>query len=146
MRKIYLASPFFNEKELSVYKEVISILRNMKDVEVYVPQEFVIESAYDMPNNMWAEKVFKADVKALRECEFVFVLNFGMYSDSGTAWEAGYAYALDKKVYQVICLNDEKVDYSLMMLNGANKVITLNDLRKGVLPEKEETLSNVLQK
>ena len=41
---------------------------------------------------------------------------------------------------------DEKVDYSLMMLNGANKVLTLNDLRKSVLPEKEEILLNILQK
>lgn len=144
MRKIYLASPFFTEKELIVYKEVISLLRKLKDVDVFVPMEHEIKNGFDMENNVWANKVFNTDKKALYESDYVFVLNFGMYSDSGTAWEAGYAFAMGKKVYQVCC--GENCDYSLMMINGCTHVITLEDLRKGILPNKEERLSNIIQK
>ena len=89
--------------------------------------------------------MFNTDKKALYESDYVFVLNFGMYTDSGTAWEAGYAFAMGKKVYQVCC--GENCDYSLMMMmNGCTHVITLEDLRKGILPNKEERLSNIIQK
>lgn len=144
MRKIYLASPFFSEKELVVYKEVIELLRALKDTEVYVPMEHEIKNGTEIENYVWAERVFALDRKALCESDYVFVLNFGMYSDSGTAWEAGYAFGKGKKVYQVCCGDD--CDYSLMMMNGCSHVITLDDLRKGILPEKEERLAEIVQK
>ena len=144
MRKIYLASPFFSEKELIVYKEVIELLRNLRETDVFVPMEHKIPGDMEMPNHIWAKKVFDADCEALHESDYVFVLNFGMYSDSGTAWEAGYAYALGKKVYQVYC--GKECEYSLMMMNGCTHIITLDDLRKGILPEKNERLIEVLQK
>ena len=144
MRKVYLASPFFNEDELVVYKEVVDLLRAIKDTEVFVPMEHEIKNGNELSNHEWAKKVFDTDRRAIYESEFVFVLNFGMYSDSGTAWEAGYAFALGKKVYQVVC--NEECDYSLMMMNGCTHVITLDDLRKGILPEKQERLENIIQK
>ena len=144
MRKVYLASPFFNEDELAVYKEVVDLLRAIKDTEVFVPMEHEIKNGNELSNHEWAKKVFDTDRRAIYESEFVFVLNFGMYSDSGTAWEAGYAFALGKKVYQVVC--NEECDYSLMMMNGCTHVITLDDLRKGILPEKQERLENIIQK
>lgn len=144
MRKIYLASPFFSKEELVVYKEVIDILRKLKDVEVFVPMEHEIKNGMEMKNKVWANKVFETDRRALYESDYVFVLNFGMYSDSGTAWEAGYAFALGKKVFQVCC--GENSDYSLMMINGCTHVITLEDLRKGILPNKDDRLDSVVQK
>lgn len=144
MRKIYLASPFFSEEELTVYKEVIDILRKLKDVEVFVPMEHEIKNGMEMKNKVWANKVFETDRRALYESDYVFVLNFGMYSDSGTAWEAGYAFALGKKVFQVCC--GENSDYSLMMINGCTHVITLEDLRKGILPNKDDRLDSIVQK
>lgn len=48
-----------------------------------------------------------------------------MYSDSGTAWELGYAFALGKKTINVYVLNNNT--YSLMMTNGANYNISLTD-------------------
>lgn len=144
MRKIYLASPFFSKEELVVYKEVIDILRKLKDVEVFVPMEHEIKNGMEMENKVWANKVFETDRRALYESDYVFVLNFGMYSDSGTAWEAGYAFALGKKVFQVCC--GENSDYSLMMINGCTHVITLEDLRKGILPNKDDRLDSIVQK
>ena len=121
--KIYLASPFFNEAELEVYHRVITALR-AEGYEVYVPQEHTIENAWSLSNEDWARRVFVEDRQALNECDVVMVLNFGMYSDSGTAWEAGYAYAKEKSVVQVLC-GGENATYSLMMMNGCDNIVEL---------------------
>ena len=124
--KIYLASPFFSSEEVVIYRQVIHDLRNAGH-EVYVPQEHTVEGAWDMSNKDWAEQVFLNDIEAIRWCEMMMILNFGMYSDSGTAWEAGYAYAMGKKTVQVLCGGDNAT-YSLMMMNGCDKVISLRDV------------------
>lgn len=126
LMKIYLASPFFNTEEVAIYRNVINDLRNAGH-EVYVPQEHTIENAWDLSNRDWAEQVYLNDIEAIRECEMVIILNFGMYSDSGTAWEAGYAYATEKKTVQVLC-GGSNTTYSLMMMNGCDKVISLGNL------------------
>ena len=121
MKKIYLASPFFNETELVVYKETIRQLREA-GYDVYVPQEHTIPRAWDYSNKEWARMVFDEDVAAILQAEVVMVLNFGMYSDSGTAWEAGFAAALNKEIVQVLC-GYENATYSLMMMNACAKVV-----------------------
>lgn len=122
MKKIYLASPFFNPLELEVYHETIRRLRS-KGYEVYVPQEHEIKNAWELSNYEWAHKVFEEDVRAIENCDVVMILNFGMYSDSGTAWESGFAFALGKTCIQVLCGADENTTYSLMMTNGCHKII-----------------------
>ena len=121
MKKIYLASPFFNNDELVLYRNAILQLRGA-GYEVYVPQEHEIENAWDLSNEDWARAVYLTDIKAIRDCDVVMVLNFGMYSDSGTAWEAGYAFAMKIPTIQVLC-GGENATYSLMMMNGCDKVI-----------------------
>lgn len=125
--KIYLASPFFNPAELAVYRKVVGDLRATDKHTVYVPQEHTIPDAWELSNQRWANEVFCADIEALESCDVVMVLNFGMYSDSGTAWEAGYALGCGKMVVQVLC-GDENTTYSLMMLNGCDKIINLCDV------------------
>lgn len=126
--KIYLASPFFNDKEIEVYDEVITLLRMEKNVDVFVPREHEIPGGWDMENHRWAEAVFAVDLVALQQADIVVVLNFGMYSDSGTAWECGYAYAKGKRVLNILCGKFEG-DYSLMMTNGTTACVSLDVFR-----------------
>ena len=121
--KIYLASPFFNEEELEIYRRVITALR-AEGYVVYVPQEHTIENAWALSNEDWAQQVFVEDCYAIDDCEVVMVLNFGLYSDSGTAWEAGYAFAKGKTVVQVLC-GGENATYSLMMMNSCDNIVEL---------------------
>ena len=113
--KIYLASPLFTEFERENVKAVASYLRS-KGHSVYVPMEHSIENAWDYPNHEWAQMVFDEDVKAIRECDEVHCIYYGLYSDSGTAWECGFAYALGKPVELIDQSNNE---VSLMVVNGA---------------------------
>lgn len=143
-KKIYLASPFFNESELVVYKETIERLRRA-GYKVHVPQEHEVKNAWDYSNRDWAKKVFDMDIDAIHECDVVMVLNFGMYSDSGTAWEAGFGAALGKMVVQVLC-GYENATYSLMMINGCNKVIAVDHVEFWEEQSAQINLDTVIQK
>ena len=139
--KIYLASPWFKENEKKLYKEVIDKLR-ADGFEVYVPMEHKIEDEWLMTNEEWGKSVFNEDLKAIQECDEVWVLNFGLYSDSGTAWECGYAYGLKKRVFMFVNDYDKENNYfrdiddvflsknvySLMMANGCTKVENISTL------------------
>ena len=122
--KVYLASPFFNEKENKIYERIIDELRT-DGHDVFVPKEHEIPNAWDLPNAVWAEQVFALDVVGIQKSDVVVVINHGMYSDSGTAWECGYAYALGKKIVNVLCADDNT--YSLMMLNGCTNYVKFDD-------------------
>lgn len=144
MKKIYLASPFFTGLELLTYQDVIQDLR-AQGYEVYVPQEHTIEGAWEMPNCAWGRAVFTEDVKAIHDCDVVMILNWGMYSDSGTAWEAGYAYANQIPTIQVLC-GEPNTSYSLMMINGASKVIPLANVDHWEEESANIDLGRVIQK
>ena len=146
--KIYLASPFFTETEQTTYNKVIQYLRSQGH-DVFVPQEHKIPNGENMLNDLWAEAVFSVDYLALCNCDTVVVLNYGLYSDSGTAWECGCAYALKKKIINVLCNN--QIDYSLMMLNGSTTTVWLDDLYnwfdiKNLLSRKPQNKVKAIQK
>ena len=143
--KVYLASPFFNDEETKVYDEVIKLLRSESNLDVFVPREHEIPGAWDMTNRHWAEAVYTVDLVALQQSDIVVVLNFGMYSDTGTAWECGYAYGTGKKVVNVLC-GTENEEYSLMMINGTTATVTLDELRYNRLEHCVEFEKNANEK
>lgn len=115
MNKIYLASPLFTEYEREQVRLIAKALR-ADDNEVYVPMEHTIENAWEMSNTEWGKAVFDEDVKAIRDCDQVVCIYYGLYSDSGTAWECGFAYGIGKPVILYDAAGDE---VSLMVVNGA---------------------------
>ncbi len=97
--RIYLASPFFDEKELEVYHQVMEILRN-KHLDVYAPFLNQIDRQ-GLSKKQWAEQTFEKDINAIKQADAIVMLFYGLYSDSGTAWECGYSYALNKRIVAV---------------------------------------------
>lgn len=110
--KLYLASPLFNELELENISKAVNILRG-RNFDVFAPSEVIIE---DKNNAEWGKKIFEIDKNAIKSCDAVVVLYYGLYSDSGTAWECGFAFGLNKPVVVVHCQN--KKSNSLMVVNG----------------------------
>lgn len=117
--KIYLASPLFTAYEKMGVMYAANSLRHQGH-EVYVPMEHQIKNAWNYANHEWAKQVFEEDVKALREADAVYCIYYGLYSDSGTAWECGFAYALGKPVHLIDKSNKE---VSLMIVNGAENAV-----------------------
>ena len=144
MKKIYLASPFFDAHECYYYRLAIDCLRSA-GYEVYVPQEHSIEGGWEMPNAEWARKVYINDIDAIHKSDVVMILNFGMYSDSGTAWEAGYAYGQKIPTVQVLC-GGENATYSLMMMNGCDRIIEFQHLTNWEEKSAEVDLDSIIQK
>lgn len=121
--KIYLAGPLFTEFEKSSIAFTAALLRR-DGHEVYVPMEHKIDDAWTLPNHIWARQVFLEDIKAIQDCDKVVCLYYGLYSDSGTAWECGYAYGIGKPVELLDCAGQE---VSLMVVNGANNSLSFTE-------------------
>lgn len=119
---IYLASPFFNETELCYVSRAEEILR-ARGFDVFSPREHEIrdESA---GTPAWALKTFRHDIEAIDACDVVVMLYHGNYSDSGTAFECGYAYAI-KKPTVVVQLGENS---NLMIHADAAANITMDEL------------------
>lgn len=111
--KIYLSSPFFNQEEIDNMRQAQKILEN-RDFDVFVPMDILIQNTNE---TQWAEQMFQADKTGIDECDVVVLLYYGLYSDSGTAWECGYAFAKNKPVVVVHCQNTQK--NNLMVVFGA---------------------------
>lgn len=114
--KIYMAGAFFRPETKSRIDSYAAGFRRL-GYDVYVPQEHTVPNAWEMSQEDWAKEVFKMDIAAIQDCDMVFVVYDGLYSDSGTAWEIGYAYALGKEIQ--IIVNDGVKDMSIMPFSSA---------------------------
>lgn len=119
--KIYLASPFFQEEELKVVQEAERILRN-RGFELFSPREHEVRGVPFTPQ--WSKDTFENDRKFIDWADAVVMLYHGAYSDSGTAWECGYAYAKGKPVV-VVQLSEKS---NLMVHEGCRANVTLDEL------------------
>lgn len=119
LHKIYIAAPLFTDVQKRRINEVVTWLRSLGN-EVYSPMEYTVENAWGISNPEWAQKVYMHDLEDLEKADTVVCLYDGMDSDTGTAWELGYAHAKGKIVV-TIC-NEIKSKQSLMVINGSNLV------------------------
>lgn len=116
---IYLASPLFDVIQKARIQRVVNVLRDA-GYKVYSPVEHEVPNAWKLPNWRWAQEVFKEDLRNLENADAVVTIYEGLNSDSGTAWEIGYACAKDKPVYLIT--SKPKEIHSLMVMNGVNAV------------------------
>lgn len=121
--KIYLAGPFFKEYQRNLVNKYAKILREVGH-EVYVPMEHEVEDAWSLPHHEWANKVFKADVDAIDRCDKVVALYEGWWSDTGTAWEIGYAYGIGTPVVLIPFgkAEEDNEALSVMIVNSVNNI------------------------
>ena len=119
-KKIYLASPFFNDEEKEILNKVTKILRN-KGLEVFVPMEHQ-NPEFKFGTLEWRAATFKSDVDAIDEADVVVALiNKGNYDDTGTSWEIGYAYA---KGIDTVVVNITGETINLMIADSLHSILT----------------------
>jgi nucleoside 2-deoxyribosyltransferase len=98
--KIYLASPLDEEYREAMFTAQTILLD--KGFDVYVPVTKQLEHAWDWTNAEWGLQVFRRDVDAIYDSDFVVVLNYGRKNTTvGTSIEQGIAYGIGKKVILV---------------------------------------------
>ena len=134
MKKVYLASPFFDDAELERVDKVKEIL-NLKGLEVFSPKEHQNEHL-EFGSIEWRKATFENDVKHIDWCDVVVaIICKGNYDDSGTAWELGYAYATNKPV---VLVNITGETINLMIADSIHALITSYDELKEYDFEKME--------
>ncbi len=123
MKKIYIASPFFCEEETTVLSKVEKNLKE-RGYDVFSPREHEVREG-NVGKPEWSKATFINDKNAIDWCDVVVMLYFGNYSDSGTAWECGYAFATNKPVI-VVQLGESS---NLMIHEGSHSnVLGLEEL------------------
>ena len=122
--KIYLASPFFNEKELENVMIAEKILTE-RGFSLFSPRQNEVRTDENTQQSWWSKETFMNDKKFIDWADVVVMLYYGGYSDSGTAWECGYAYGTNTPVV-VVQLGE---DSNLMVHEGCHSNITLEELK-----------------
>lgn len=119
--KIYFAGPWFTKKSNEVMMHCIDVAKDCaRYIEVYFPRAHTA----DKPS-----KTFDDNVKAIQDCDMLIA--FISEKDSGTAFEIGYAKALDKQVV-LLCYNEDdfKSTTNIMLAFAADTIIPVSDLPK----------------
>jgi nucleoside deoxyribosyltransferase len=118
---IYVSGPFFNKEEKERMDRLkLALLSHYPDDVIYFPMDLSIPNAENISNIEWAKAIYDADIKALDEAELVIVVYDGHYSDSGTAFEIGYAIAKNIPIY--ILVVDRLQDQSIMITNCTDNI------------------------
>ena len=118
-KKVYLASPFFNDKEIERMGKCRDILRK-KGLDVFVPNEHQ-NKHLEFGSIEWRDATFKSDVNGIDSSDVVVaIISQGNYDDSGTAWEIGYAYA---KGIPVVVVNVTGETINLMIADSLHALI-----------------------
>ena len=122
---IYLASPFFNEFELECVKRAEKILTD-RGFELFSPRLHEVRENKDENLSLWAQKTFEMDRDNIDRADYMVMLYHGGYSDSGTAWECGYA--CGKGIPVIVVHIDEAADSNIMISESCNANISLDEL------------------
>lgn len=124
-KKIYLASPFFNDTELGFVKLAEKILTG-RGFELFSPRLHEVREDKDKNPQLWAQKTFELDRDNIDSSDVVVMLYHGGYSDSGTAWECGYACGRGIPVIAVHAL--ENADSNIMISQSCRANIGISEL------------------
>ena len=122
--KIYLASPFFNETELENVEQAEQVL-NARGFTVFSPRLNEVRSGAEVGSREWSMQTFMNDRRFIDWADIVVMLYYGNYSDSGTAWECGYAYGTNTPVV-VVHLGESS---NLMIHEGCHTNISMEELK-----------------
>jgi len=132
--KIYLAGPFFNDKEREIKARVKAhleeILRAHPQYKLYDPQTAACVDSWEQPNCNWGRKVFIKDKILLDDCDIVIAIDWGLYGDCGTAWEIGYAFGQNKRILVIAPNETLTTPHSVMIANGSDNFVTLSRFLK----------------
>ena len=120
---IYLASPFFNDEELKNVEKAEKILMS-RGFNVFSPRLNEIRTDENTQQSWWSKETFMNDRRFIDWADVVVMLYYGGYSDSGTAWECGYAFGTNTPVVVVHLGKDS----NLMIHEGCHSNITMDEL------------------
>lgn len=136
----YLASPFFNEKQVERMETVLSILR-INGNFVFAPYENSVVENQNLQNPEYRKRIFTKNIEAIKASRMVLAITND--KDMGTLFEAGYAYGLGIPV--VYFAEDLDGSFNLMLSESGIGVYTsmtelMKAARKNDFTQKAEVI------
>ena len=110
IRNVYIASPFFNDAQIAGVERIEGIL-SRKGLDYFSPMRHGVEAPEGTTE--WARGIFELDRSHIEKADAVVALYYGSESDSGTAWECGYACA--RGIPVILVHMEENGDSNLML-------------------------------
>ncbi|MBS9334741.1 nucleoside 2-deoxyribosyltransferase [Fructobacillus sp. M1-13] len=138
-KRVYLAGPFFSKTQIEQVERLEKALADHPQIgDVFSPRKHQHEE-YEMFTPEWQKVTFASDVKAIDEADVIVALSDfdGADTDSGTAWELGYAYL---KQIPVVTIKEDNEVLNLMLAKSLtaylHKVEDVLDYDFDQMPEK----------
>jgi nucleoside 2-deoxyribosyltransferase len=114
--RIYLAGPLFSQAERIWNRELARLLTEQHGLEVFLPQDFKFEGRY--PGKPHYGSLFRECRDKIGLCDAMVAVLDGADTDSGTAWEVGFAVGQGRPVIGV------RTDFRQLEEKGVNIMLS----------------------
>jgi len=119
--KIYIAGPLCEEKN-RIFLEKLDKMCKALGFETFLPHR---NAGLYNGNENKIKQISKKDLNEINKCDILIGVLNGIYVGAGTAWEMGYAQAINKKVIGL--KTDRKLKYSIseisVIIAGQVKIV-----------------------
>lgn len=117
MKRVYLASPFFNDEQIRRVERMEKLLRS-KGLNVFSPREHQNDHL-PFGSKEWREATFTNDLKHIGWCDLIVAIY--NEEDAGTMWELGMGYT--QGVPLIVFNEDGKETLNLMISDSLHAYI-----------------------
>jgi nucleoside 2-deoxyribosyltransferase len=127
-KSAYIASPFFNPRQIEIVEEIKTALEEI-GVEYYSPKD---ECLFENFKDMDPAQIFSDNVVNITNRDAIVVVTDG--KDVGTIFEAGYAYGNAVPIVYVWLDRPEGAKFNLMLSQSGRSVVgSINELKQAFL-------------
>lgn len=115
MSKVYIAAPFFNDKQLQIVEDIKAILEE-QGIEYFSPKDESMFKQGDDPKD-----ILQLNCKAISHAPFMICVTDD--KDVGTIWEAGYAFARRVPILYVWLGYEPHMKFNIMLAASGKAVV-----------------------
>lgn len=115
MSKVYIAAPFFNDKQLKIVEDIKAILEE-QDIEYFSPKDASMFKQGDDP-----KVILWLNCTAIVCAPFMICVTDD--KDVGTIWEAGYAFAKNVPILYVWLGYEPHMKFNIMLAASGQAVV-----------------------
>ncbi|KUP06575.1 nucleoside 2-deoxyribosyltransferase [Bacillus coahuilensis p1.1.43] len=121
--RVFIASPFFDEEQIDRVSRLEQALLENPYVADFFSARYHQFEHLTFGTDMWRKVVFENDLRFLRRADVVVAIHDfeDMSVDSGTAFEIGYAYAMQKPI---LLIKEKDAAINLMLAESLHAYLT----------------------
>jgi nucleoside 2-deoxyribosyltransferase len=133
-KMIYIAGPLCEKENRDFLEEIDKICKEL-GFETFLPHR---DAGLYGGDNTKIEEISKKDLEEIHKCDLMVGILNGIYIGAGTAWEMGYAQAINKKVIGL--KTDRKIEDSIseisVIITGCVDIIeSIDELKQKLKDE-----------